>query len=147
MVKDARRFEKSLKVLRRRGGAGGASTGEELNVACASGMEESASTSESESTSESASESGSSAFDEDDVDDDEHDHMHIEGVYTEPRVIPMDIDADVDVDPTEGIRVVVEPTMKEDKHTHMHPVVQRPVPIQIQTTNLTDRDSLSTSTR
>ena len=126
LVGDETRFEKTLKLLRRRG----------ENTA---GME---SASESGSTSE--SESGSSAFD----DDDDDEHMHIEGVYTEPRVIPMDIDADVDVDPTDCIRVVVEPTMKEDKHTHMHPVVQRPTPIQIQTANLkTDSDSISTATR
>jgi dual specificity MAP kinase phosphatase len=139
LVKDERRFERSLGMLRRRGGWVGLNGNGNGNV--------NVNGEESASESSSASE-GSSEFEGDEEDDEDM-------VYTtEPRVIPMDIDADVDVefDAGEAIRVVVEPGLKEEKHhhpMHMHPVVQRPAPlqIQIQTVNLTDRDDISTAIR
>lgn len=126
LVKNERKFAKSLRVLRRRSGE----------------LEDPA------SESESASDSASSDFDDDEEDEDEE-HMHVEGVvYPEPKVIPMDIDTDVDLerDGEGAIRFVVEPTMKDEKERHMHPVVQRPAPIQIQTVNLAHRDPDSVGT-
>jgi dual specificity MAP kinase phosphatase len=128
LVKHERKFARSLRVLRRRGPY----TGD---------LEDPV------SECESASDSASSDFEDDDEEDEEH--MHVEGVvYPEPKVIPMDIDTDVDAerDGEGAIRFVVEPTMKDERERHMHPVVQRPGPIQIQTINLAHRDADSPGT-
>jgi hypothetical protein len=125
LIADEKRYARSLAVLRRR-------KGEEI-------MDDISS----------ASDSDSSEFD-DDVEEEAGrvvDDPCFTAAAGHPKVevMPMDVDADVDVH-GDGIRLVLEPEklVKEEEAKHMHPVVQRPAPIQIQTINLasyTDPDT------
>lgn len=89
---------------------------------------------------DSESESDSSDFDEDE-DDEVQDDSYLLGPKVD--VMPMDIDGEAD-GPQDGIHVVLEDD--KEKERHMHPVVQRPTPIQIQTTNLSSFSSSSADT-